>query len=121
MTLIPWKMGRSLIWDVTVADSLAASYLSSTSVTAGAAAEQAALRKHSKYQLLSDNFCFVPVAFETLGPFGNEAIEFINILGSKITETSGDPNETKYLFQHLSLTIQRFNSISTSWHFFCFV
>ena len=39
LTLIPWRAGRSLVWDATVADTLAASYLANTSTTAGAAAE----------------------------------------------------------------------------------
>ena len=35
LTLIPWRAGRSLVWDATVADTLAASYLANTSTTAG--------------------------------------------------------------------------------------
>src|SRR6218665_3826182 len=41
LTLIPWRMGRALIWDARVTDTMAASYLSSTAVAAAAAAEQA--------------------------------------------------------------------------------
>ena len=35
LTLIPWKEGKCLTWDVTVADTLAATYVSATSVKAG--------------------------------------------------------------------------------------
>src|SRR6218665_158220 len=35
LILIPWRAGRSLVWDATVADTLAASYLANTSTTAG--------------------------------------------------------------------------------------
>ena len=45
MSLIPWREGRCLVWDVTVADTTAASYLPSTSISAGSAAELAAVRK----------------------------------------------------------------------------
>jgi hypothetical protein len=38
-TLIPWQGGRSLIWDVTVADTLATSHLATTSRVPGGAAE----------------------------------------------------------------------------------
>ncbi|XP_063389650.1 uncharacterized protein LOC134675368 [Cydia fagiglandana] len=39
MSLIPWKMGRALVWDATCADTLAASYVPSTSGRAGAASD----------------------------------------------------------------------------------
>jgi hypothetical protein len=39
MSLIPWQAGRNLIWDVTVADTLAASHLPTTSQQPGSAAE----------------------------------------------------------------------------------
>src|SRR5918995_2564095 len=38
LTLIPWSKGRSLVWDVTVIDTVAPSYLHATSAAAGAAA-----------------------------------------------------------------------------------
>ena len=53
LTLIPWATGRSLTWDVTVADTLAATYLKTSSLLAGSAAENAAMRKESKYSILT--------------------------------------------------------------------
>jgi len=38
LTLIPWQGGKPLTWDVTVVSTLAASYLSSSARSAGAAA-----------------------------------------------------------------------------------
>ena len=49
MSLIPWKVGRCVMWDMTVADTMAVSYLPLTSVSVGAAAEGAALRKNNDY------------------------------------------------------------------------
>jgi len=54
--------------DVTVADTLASSYLAATSTVAAAAAEGAASRKELKYEVLASTHTFLPLAFETLGP-----------------------------------------------------
>ena len=45
----PWRRGRNVTWDVTVADTFAASYVGDTAVRAGAAAERAAAKKAEKY------------------------------------------------------------------------
>ena len=51
MTLVPWKVGRCLTWDVTCPDTLAASHRALTSVTPGAAAERAgASQAHQVYR-----------------------------------------------------------------------
>ena len=111
LTQIPWQGGRCMTWDVTVTDSLADSYLTSTSVTAGAAAEGAASRKELKYQALAATHCFMPLAFETLGPINSKGIEFFTELGRRLSEVTGDSRETSFLFQRISIVIQRFNSI----------
>jgi hypothetical protein len=112
LTLIPWSKGRCLVWDVTVTDTVAPSYLHSTAITAGAAAEQAATRKDAKYSQLLAVYHFVPIAFETLGPINTTGLEFIKQLGRRLTLASGDKRETSYLFQRLSVVIQRFNAIA---------
>jgi hypothetical protein len=112
MTLIPWRGGRSLVWDATVIDTVAPSYLHASAATAGAAAELADTRKTAKYDHLLANHHFVPVALETLGPINNNGLDFIKDLGKRLTLISGDIRETSYLFQRLSATIQRFNAIS---------
>jgi len=52
VTLLPWKQGKCVTWDVTVSDTLAQSYVHETSQTPGAAAEVAAERKTNKYSTL---------------------------------------------------------------------
>ena len=69
LTLIPWREGRCLVWDVTVADTTAASYLPSTSISAGSAAELAAVRKQAKYAELAQRYEFVPIAMESHGSY----------------------------------------------------
>lgn len=45
MSLIPWEMGRVLVWDATCVDTLAPSHLHGTSVSPGAAADAAERKK----------------------------------------------------------------------------
>jgi len=53
-------------WDVTVTDTLAESYIQTTSPTAGAAAEGTADRKELKYQSLAHPHTFIPLALFNL-------------------------------------------------------
>ena len=68
LTSIPWAHGRSLVWDVTIPDSLASSYRP-VAVTkhAGAVAARAESKKESKYHHLARSYLFSPVAIESLG------------------------------------------------------
>jgi len=112
LTLIPWQRGKPLTCDVTVAHTLADSYVSATARSGGAAAEQAAGRKTAKYDLLAQTGrLFQPIAAETLGPLNQSSIAFFSELGRKIASSSGDNREPSFLFQRMSIIIQRFNSI----------
>src|SRR6218665_1348283 len=57
-------------------------------------------------------YCFVPLAFETLGAINHEGMGFFNNLGHRLTQVTGDSKETTFLYQHLSVTIQRFNALA---------
>jgi hypothetical protein len=100
-----------MTWDVTVTDTLADSYLSTTSSIAGGAAEGAASRKELKYQALASTHCFIPIAVETLGPINDKGLSFLSELGRRLTISSGDKRETAFLYQRLSIIIQRFNNV----------
>jgi len=63
---VPWQSGRAVAWDVTVATTLADSYLPASSVNAAAAAEAAASRKEVKYSDLPASHSFQPIAVKTL-------------------------------------------------------
>ena len=68
VTLLQWKQGKCVTWDVTVSDdTLAQSYVQETSQTPGASAEAAAERKRNKYSLLCQSYLFRPIAAETMG------------------------------------------------------
>ena len=111
LTLIPWQGGRCMTWDVTVTDTLADSYLQSTSLTPGSASEAAADRKEQKYETLATTYKFIPLAFETFGPINRKATQFLTELGRHLTSVSNDKREGSFLFQRLSIIIQRFHSI----------
>src|SRR6218665_2467258 len=111
-TLIPWTAGRYMAWDPTVVHTCAASYLSQTAISAGSAAEQAAVRKTAKYALLPATHVFLPIAFETLGSVNAEGAEFLSELGRCISSVSGDQHEINFLLQRLSICVQRHNAIT---------
>ena len=92
-------------------DTLAASNISYTAVTAGAAAERAAEKKIQKYTSLSSLYTFVPVAFETLGPVNEAGAEFISAIVRRIRALSGDNRDGSFLWQRFSMAVQRFNSV----------
>jgi len=111
MTFVPWRTGKCAVWDVTVIDTMADSYLGSTSITAGGATEIAAARKPEKYQDLARGYEVVPVAMETMGPMNPEGADFINGIGRLSAQQTGDQRETSFLWQRLSITLQRFNAV----------
>jgi hypothetical protein len=52
------------------------------------------------------------LAFETLDPWCKEAIDFINVIGNRLIAESGDSKSKKFLFERISLAIQRGNAAS---------
>ncbi|GAU95729.1 hypothetical protein RvY_07302 [Ramazzottius varieornatus] len=87
-TMIPWKNGKELVWDVTVVDTLAKSYVGKTSEKVGAAAEDAEEKKIEKYQGIASQYLFVPLGFETFGSWGPAATELINAIGTKLSSVT---------------------------------
>ena len=49
--------------------------------------------------------------FEILGPLNASALNFLSDVGRRLSSLSGDPGETAFLFQRLSMIVQRFNSV----------
>ena len=110
MTLIPWSRGKSLLWDVTVRDTLAKSYVSISSSKAGAVADLAERKKHNHYVALKQNHLFTPIAFESLGSCGPETKVFLVSLGKMMKKASGECKSLDYLLQKVSISIQRRNA-----------
>lgn len=112
MTLIPWKNGRTLVWDATCVDTLAPSHIGVTAVRAGAAAAAAEGTKRRKYATLISDCIFVPFGVETLGPWGPDAKLLFKELAVRLIDACGDPRAGAYLGQRISLAIQRGNAAS---------
>ena len=70
-----------------------------------------ATRKMAKYADLPASYLLQPVALETMGPINDSAVDFLSELGIRIGTASGEIRERQFLFQRLSVTIQRFNLI----------
>ena len=109
LTLVPWKKGRCLTWDVTVGHTMA--HLVRSCEAAGGAAEHLAELKTEKYEELAKSYEFCPIALETLGPINESGTLFFKSLGHFLSVTTGDTRETAFLFQRISILIQRFNAI----------
>jgi hypothetical protein len=68
---------------------------------------------NNKYSsIISSNYIFKGLAFETLGPWCKETIDFINVIGDRLIAESGDSKSKKFLFERISLAIQRGNAAS---------
>jgi len=90
---------------VTLAHS-SLSRLSAVSHSAGGAAEIASVRKGLKYSLLPRDYIFQSVAFETIGSLNSSGYDFLCEIGQRLSAVSGDPRETSFLFQRLSILLQ---------------
>ena len=91
----------------TIADTMAPFYAAISSVFAGLVAEQSSTRKLTKYNELAISYIFVPIAMESFGPTCAEALTFLRELGRRISAVT----RKTFLFQFLSIAIQRFNCI----------
>ena len=111
VTLIPWKQGKCLAWDVTMPDTYVQSHLPITATTAGHAADKLAVSKTQKYQSILQTHLFTPIAIETAGVWNSQAREFIKELGKRITTVTGEVRQTSYIFQQISVAIQRGNML----------
>ncbi|XP_069189437.1 uncharacterized protein [Procambarus clarkii] len=73
----------------------------------GGAANHREIAKSAKYRRLEGQFTFVPIASEMHGPWGKSALGFLKKLGSKLIHVTRDPRAASFLFQRLSVAIQR--------------
>jgi len=60
----------------------------------------------------NNNNIFLPVAVETAGTWNQSAIELIQEIRRHITAITEDTRETVFLFQRLSIALQRGNAVA---------
>ena len=78
------------------------------------------LLAEAKYATLRTHYDFQLIAFETLGPINESATSFLRDLGRRISLVSGEDREPQFLFQRISVAIQRFNAVLLHDGFFVF-
>jgi len=64
----------------------------------------------AKYGQLARSYTFIPVAVETLEPISNAGLQFLSDLGRRISQVYNDHRESSFLFQRLSVLVQRFSA-----------
>ena len=99
-----------MAWDVTVPDTYAESHIGSTAAKPGRAGNrQYRTRLTSMPNWPAHTYLF---AVETAGTWHHMAIELTQEIGKRITAITEDTRETTFLFQRLSIALQRGNAVS---------
>ena len=106
-TLILWSHGKPIAWDMTIPDTFAQSYITATAANDGVAVDKAASSKTNINTRLSHIPRFSPFAFKTGGSGNSEAVKLVQEIGKTITTINFEPLETQYMFQCISITIDR--------------
>ena len=114
VTIFPYHQGKCLTWDATCVDTYSNSAVVEAAITPGSAAAGAEERKRNRYLALTDRYLFEPVAVETSGAIGPSTRNFLQRLGKRITERTGNRRESSWLFERISLAVIRGNSASVS-------
>ena len=86
-------------------------YVQASSRVASAVAALSATREEAKYSMITGTHTFQPLAFKSHGPQNASAISFIKEMGYRISQRSGDDREPQFLFQRLSVIMQRYNAV----------
>ena len=111
MSLFPWKNGKLLVWDFTCVHTTAPSNVHLSERGPGKVADEAEARKLRKYKSLENDFIVTPVAAETFGAWGSSGHNLIKLVGKRITEATSEQRATTFLFQTISIALQRANAL----------
>jgi len=61
---------------------------------------------------LTQDYSFIPIAAETMEAINSDGITFLDDLGRRITQVTEDNREKAFLYQRLSVLIQRYNAVA---------
>ena len=76
VTVLAWKLGKSLVWNCACSDTFAPSYKTLAAYEAGGVASVAEERKKIKYaNLPTDKYIFRGLAFESSGVFSKDSMK----------------------------------------------
>jgi len=110
LTRVPQQSGKSSCWDVTVICPLAELY-----VTGSARGRCCSgTRRFSQRGNMCHHWKRIPLCAHrgrNLGPMNTSARQLFANLGKKISSTSGDDREGAFLFQRVSVLVQRYNAV----------
>ena len=99
VTIIPWEMGKQLVWDVTVVHALAPSRMNQGSLcNPGTTATEAEARKIEKYREL--------MALEVQGSLGESSEIFITRLCKMLCRSHDDQRAGSVLKQRIPMVLQ---------------
>ena len=76
VTIIPWSQGKCIAWDGKCHDSFATTNMPLTHTGTGLLANRAAEGKRDTYSELATMFTLIPIAIETTGVYGDDALLF---------------------------------------------
>ena len=112
VTMIPWEMGKQLVWDITVVDALVPSRLNQGSLcNLETTATEAEARKIEKYRELIDNgYFFQSVALGVEGSLGESSEIFITRLCKMLCRSHDVQRDGSFLKQRISMALQIANA-----------
>ena len=103
VTIIPWKTGRTLVWDVTCTDTYAhVAHATREARTVAALAEE----KKAKYLDLAQTHHFVAVVVETTSIIGTDALDFFADIGSRARAVSNEVQSRSFILQQVTVALQ---------------
>ena len=112
ITLLPFSRGKTLAWDATCVNTFTRSLVNHSATEVGYGATKAEAAKRAKYLGFADRHRFEPAAFETTGVMGPSTKKFMSEIGKRVSEVTGDVRETWWLWQRLSIAIQKGNALA---------
>jgi len=60
----------------------------------------------------TQSYLFVPVSAKTVGAINKDEMDFLSDVRRRITQSTDDHRESAFLFQRLSMLIQRYNAVA---------
>ena len=115
VTLIPFKKGKPLAWDVSCPHPICDSHMKSIDFP-GAAATACEAKKISKYKGLEDNYIFTPIIVDSIGAYGRKTSRFLDEIGRRLNSMTGTTNASTYFKQRLSINVQKGNKLIIYFH-----